>query len=51
MNDDLYKLVFFLVSMEKDQPFTMYATHTIEEVVESLANIMKVPVEKLRELA
>jgi len=51
MNDDLYKLVFFLLYAEKQDSKMMFGGHNIDEVVNSLANIMKVPADKLRELA
>lgn len=50
MNEHLAKLVFFLLELEKEKPSTMYATWRIDEVVDSLAAIMNVTPEQLREL-
>ena len=50
MNDDLCKLVFFLLWAEKQDDKMMFGGYNIDEVVNSLANIMKVPSNKLREL-
>ena len=51
MNDDIYKLVFFLLWAEKQDNNMMFGGYNIDEVVNALANIMKVPADKLRELA
>jgi hypothetical protein len=51
MNDNLYKLVFFLLFAEKQDDKMMFGGHSINEVVDALAEIMKVPPDKLRELA
>jgi hypothetical protein len=51
MNDNLYKLVFFLLFAEKQDSNMMFGGYNIDEVVNALADIMKVPPDKLRELA
>jgi hypothetical protein len=51
MNESLYKLVFFLLFAERQDENMMFGGHSINEVVDALADIMKVPPDKLRELA
>ncbi len=51
MNDSLYKLVFFLLFAEQHNKNMMFGGYNIDEVVDALADIMKVPADKLRELA
>jgi hypothetical protein len=50
MNDHLYKLVFFLLYAERDDPKMMYGSHTVGEALEVVAAIMHVNVEELRKL-
>jgi len=50
MDDHLYKLVFFLLWAEQHNPKMMYGSHTVGEALESLAAIMRVSVDELREL-
>lgn len=50
MNEDFAKLMFFLLELEKEKPYTMYASWRIDEVVDSLAAIMGCDPKQLREL-
>mgnify|MGYP001083221409 CR=1 FL=1 len=51
MNEHYAKLVFFLLELEKESPHTMYATWRIDEVVDSLAAILNVDPNTLRQVA
>lgn len=50
MNEHYAKLVYFLLELEKEKPYTMYATWRINEVVDSLAALMGVDPTQLRKL-
>ena len=50
MNEHYAKLVYFLLELEKEKPYTMYATWRINEVVDSLAALMDVDPTQLRKL-
>lgn len=50
MNEHYAKLVYFLLELEKEKPYTMYATWRINEVVDSLATLMGVDPTQLRKL-
>jgi hypothetical protein len=50
MNEHFAKLVFFLLELEREKPYTMYATWRVNEVVDSLAAIMNVEPYQLRDL-
>lgn len=50
MNEHFAKLVFFLLELEKEKPYTMYATWRIDEVIDSLAAIIDRDPQQLREL-
>mgnify|MGYP000179819458 FL=1 len=48
VNDNLTKLVYFLLWLEHDKPNTIYGSYKIGEVVDSLAAVMGVDTETLR---
>lgn len=50
MNEDLTKVVFFLLWAETHDPSMIFGGHKVGEALEGLASIIGVPVEKLREL-
>lgn len=50
MQHELHKTIFFLLWLERDDPSAMYATYTVTEAIDALADIMGVDATKLREL-
>lgn len=50
MNEHYMKLTYFLLWLEYDKPNEIYGSYTVSEVIDSLAAIMDVEKEKLRNL-